>query len=338
MALTLTAPVQYQIFQRNINGYADITITGTATGNGTDVQASWNGGAWSSIDTTADLAFSGSLTNQTAGQGTLEIREGAGAVEDSAADVGVGDIFVGAGQSNMSGRGTNNQSYSHGSLKATLFHNDYTWDDLADPTDDPTGAVDTALNDPLAAGSYIPKIATDLMASTGVPCAFVPSSIGGRGIDPWWVLDTQWDRDTYPGSTTYRAVTGVGGVRLVLWHQGETDAIDGVSANSYETSMDTVSGIFMRDIEVHTMVCKLQKIDSTTTANRDAINTGIQQAWDNDEKVTPGPDFSDMEDDDGNSHFNSDASLTTAGGRFATRIIAYLKEQDTQRYFHNVSF
>jgi hypothetical protein len=164
VSLSLSSPSDYQVFQRSGSTGA-INITGTVAGGGAHViEASFNGGAYADIDTSdIDGAFSGTLSSQAQGQGTLTVRKKNN--PDSATTVtyvGIGDIFVVAGQSNSTGQGTNNQSYSHATLKAAKYSRAGVWAELTDPTDSDGG------------GSVWPLIATSYLASQGVPCAFVP--------------------------------------------------------------------------------------------------------------------------------------------------------------------
>lgn len=217
MALTLTTE-DYQISQRNPRtGLGDIPVAGTGTVNGATVEARWNNGSWTSLGTVSDGAFSGTLTNQASGQGDLEVRENGGAVADTAHYVGVGSIFVGTGASNMSGRGTSNQSYSHPTLKAAVFKNNYHWAEMVDPTDSYTGQVDTVSKDqtPDAAGSWIPHLATRFMAHYGYPMAYLPCAMGSTMVEDW--IDIGTDRATLFGSMAHRMGLMPGGCELVMF-------------------------------------------------------------------------------------------------------------------------
>ncbi|OWY58578.1 hypothetical protein B7486_79210, partial [cyanobacterium TDX16] len=127
--LTLTSPVAFQVVQRH-NGTGNIPIAGSASAAGT-VEARFNSGAWQAIATVSGGTFAGSLASQPQGQGSVEVRlaEAPDAVV-SVAPVGIGDVFIVAGQSNASGRGTNPQPVSHPVLKAGVFGNDYVWHEL----------------------------------------------------------------------------------------------------------------------------------------------------------------------------------------------------------------
>src|SRR5262245_25388205 len=67
------SPSPYQVFQRS-GTTGRIRIAGNITGTATAVEARFKGGSWSQISSAVVGPFSGELTNQPQGQGTLEIR------------------------------------------------------------------------------------------------------------------------------------------------------------------------------------------------------------------------------------------------------------------------
>ena len=139
--------------------------------------------------------------------------------------MGVGDIYVIAGQSNASGRGKRLNYAVHPVLKAGLFGNDDHWGRLVDPTDRAAGQVDKVSRDCDAAGSIWPLVASRLMAREAVPVAFVPCATGATPLSEW-VRDRvrPWSSRTLFGSML-RRVHAVGGrVRAVLFWEGERDA------------------------------------------------------------------------------------------------------------------
>jgi hypothetical protein len=314
--LDIDTPAAYQVIQRTGTA-ADIAISGTILATGAhDVEARWNGGAWETIDTTATGSYSGTLSAQAQGQGTLEVR-----LTDyvdrsrSVANIGVGDVFVIAGQSNASGRGTNSQTYSHATLKAGLFKNAYTWIELADPTDSATGQIDTVSSDtsPAAAGSIWPLLATLHMADQGVPVAFVPTAKGGTSITSWVPGGDHADRATLYGSMKYRA--SVTGAKAVLWWLGETDAINAMDQVTFNGHLDTIANAVQTDLGVKLMACKLQNCTGIADANEAAINAAIAEAWGDNANVLTGPDLSDIASDD-SYHLMTDAKLLEAATRW----------------------
>ena len=240
--------------------------------------------------------------------------------------VGIGDVYVIAGQSNASGRGTNLQSYSHSWLKAGLFGNDYKWKELADATDDGTGQIDNVSADGLggtfgAYGSYWPLLATQMMAARGVPVAFIPTSKGGTSIlgnstPDWHIPTTHTDRTTLYGSMIYRAQQMPNGVRAVLWHQGEQDmgtaaAGTGMAQATYSANLTALANAVYADIGAPLIPAKLQVCSAVNSANEALINNAIGAAWGTGHIVT-GPDLSALTDDGDGFHLKTDGKLQSA--------------------------
>lgn len=309
-AVTITTPVQYQTYQRDGSDQADITITGTYTGSPTAIEASFNGGAYATIDASpAAGAYSGTLSNQAAGQGTLTVRwTNNTAINATKADVGIGDVFVVAGQSNAEGRGTNARSYSHATLKATVFRQDDAWANGNDPTD--TGTLN---------GSPWPLLATLHMAAEGVPVAFITTATGSTGL-----VGGTWTKNGTEYADCVQTIdnSGVNGVTAVLWHQGENDANNSVSANDYATALST----FLNDLQSDTgfasmkLVCANTGYKSTGGVARsdvDNIRLGQLQAVANDADILPGPILYDVDLSGGDGvHFATDAQMLTLAQRW----------------------
>jgi len=127
-AIGVNTPVAWQVLQRDGSDQADIAITGWYSGSPTSIEARFAGGDWTEIDgSPSGGRFSGTLAGQS-GQGTLEVRFANDTGKStSVANVGIGDIFVVAGQSNAEGRATNSQSYSHATLKASVYTSSDKW-------------------------------------------------------------------------------------------------------------------------------------------------------------------------------------------------------------------
>jgi hypothetical protein len=311
-----STPSPFQVIQRNSSGEADIAIAGTYQGTPSAIEARYNGGSWEVIDASpAGGTFSGTLEDQPEGQGLLEFRySGDISIMGSVANVGIGDVYICAGQSNMSGRGTSNQSYSHATLKACLFGNDYQWKQLVDPYDSASGQIDTVSSD-TATGSFIPLLATLLMDSESVPVAFIPAAKGGTAITAHLPGADHQDRSTLYGSMVYRALQA-GGVKAVLWWQGESDVISGVSQATYNGHMDTIANAVDADLGVKLIPAKLQNI----TQDETAVNAAIGEAWSDNANVLTGPDLFTVVND--GLHVISSAALQDAAERWAAILLA----------------
>lgn len=316
--LTVSAPTAFQVVQRH-NGVADIPIKG-AVGVGTyDIEARWSGAAWQTIQTGVAGAFEAVLPNQPQGQGTLEVRLKGTTTKSTVLSVGIGDVYVVAGQSNASGRGLNAQTYSHPSRKASLFANSYKWKNLSDPTDTTSGQVDAVSADTGGVGgSYWPLLATHIMADQGVPVAFIPCALGGTSITQWQPGADHEDRTTLYGSMVYRA-RQAGGIKAVLWHQGENDAITAMSQETYNTWLDSLANSIYADLGVPLVACKLQNSQGIADSSEAAINAAIGEAWGDNPSVVAGPDLSGITTD-GLYHLETNDKLATAASLWWTAL------------------
>lgn len=315
--LALYSPQSYQVFQRS-GSTGTIIIQGNVWGITDDVEASFNGGAYATIGTAVNGAFTGTLTSQAQGQGTLTVRlKNNTSISATVALVGIGDVFIIAGQSNASGRGTNNQVYSHATLKGALFGNDYLWKELFDPTDDPTNRIDQVSTDSGTTGSVWPLLATSVMADQSVPVAFVPCASGGTSITAHLPTADHQDRNTLYGSMAYRAA--LTGCKAVLWWQGETDATAAMSQATYNGHLDTLANAINTDLGVKLMPCLLQNSSGVTDVDEQKIRDATSEAWGDNANVLVGPSFSDIASDD-TFHLMTDAKLLTAAGRWWTAL------------------
>lgn len=322
--LTVTSPAQYQVYQRD-GSTGDITITGIISGVTSSIEARFAGGAWSVIGTGIVGAFSLVLENQPQGSGTLEVKiSGYTLSTVSIANVGVGDVFVIAGQSNAVGLGFNSQSYS-GSPGASLFGNNYLWSNLADPTDSASDQVDTVSSDATAAGSVWPLIATSFLTDQAVPVAFIPCAKGAVSITAWLPSGGATNRNSLYGSMVWRAkyAAGTNGVKAVLWWQGETDAQASMSQATYFNHFTNLTANVMSDLGIKVMPCKLQRCSGIPDVREDAINAAFGQAWVSDSNTLTGPDLSGIDSDDA-FHLQTDFKLQEAADLWWATIEAAL--------------
>jgi hypothetical protein len=233
------SPSAYQVVQRDAAGWADIVVTGRLIGVSGPIQVRWSTRDWVQTACSKSGWFRVRMRACRQGQGSVVARSARRhLVAATVPHVGVGDIYVIAGQSNASGRGKHLNHAANPVLKAGLFGNDDRWGPLADPTDGAAGQVDEVSRDPDAAGSIWPLVANRLMRREAVPVAFVPCSTGATPLSTW-VRDRvrPWSSKTLFGSML-RRVHAVGGrVRAVLFWQGERDARSLVSRSDYAAGL-----------------------------------------------------------------------------------------------------
>ncbi len=325
--LTIASPVQYQVIQRD-GDHGTVQISGSLLARRAfDIEASFNGAPFQVIAANAGAGrFSGSLSNQAAGQGSLTVRlKAEPAVAVTVPQVGIGDVYVIAGQSNASGRALNPQSYVPSGVSASLFGNDEQWRNLTDPTDSTVNQVDAISNEESdhnavrasqgrPGGSYWPILASHILANERVPVAFIPCALGDSSIAMWQPnARDRSDRRTLYGSMVARA-KAVGGVRAVLWHQGETDAHALMPEQAYRKALAALAAAVHADLGVRLVPAKLQSGGTIAPQSAiDAINTAIGAEWADDANVARGPDLSTLFVDDGFAHIRSDENMSAAG-------------------------
>ena len=340
--VTITEPASYQVFQRDDADEADVRISGSYSGTAAAIEARFNGGGWQVIDAApSGGSFSGTLDNQPAGGGSLEARiAGDAASADQVDNVGVGDVFVVAGQSNAVGLGATNQpspSVQPDGAFAGLFGNDDTWKALSDPYDSGTGQVDMVSFD-APGGSWVPALADHLIADgDGVPVAFIPAAKSSSHI-------LQWLRNTSTftlyGSMRRRIIevgggAGFGAIRAVLWMQGEYEANHGWSTDEYRLVLEDLAQDMYADFGAPTVVGGLVNIGWATDNVLETIRGAQRASAQSHPRVYLGPEHHDLDlGDNGGDDIHlgaaddpdGSAELSAAGARWWAAIDAMLGE------------
>jgi hypothetical protein len=244
--LVLSSPVTRQVVQRGDGGLGVVPVRGVAPAGDT-VQArlvlrAGSGGRgtdWRPLPAGAAAAgtFAGDLTGVPAGWYDLQVRllaadgtelTGAGTTVQR---VGVGEVFVAAGQSNSANHGRQPQLPVSDRVSApTLGFG--AWQQAADPQPNATGVL----------GSPWPAFGDHLTGDTGLPVAIVSVGYGGTTLAQWQPGGTLYDR-------LQLAIASLGprGFRAVLWHQGESDAKVCTSTARYAVALKALIAASRRD-------------------------------------------------------------------------------------------
>jgi hypothetical protein len=230
-ALTLQSPMGYQVFQRGNGG---IAVRGHAADDGV-VEARVAGGAWIAVPLT-NGDFSGQIPARAGGFFAVDIRERHGEEIISTITVplvGVGEVFVIAGQSNATNYGEERQQ-SRSRMVATFSGTDWRI------ADDPQPGV----QDNSSKGSFIPAFGDALYEKLHVPIGIACVGHGSTSVRQW--LPEGRPMASQPTMTKFVVATPAGGwqstgqlcdemldrirqlgpngFRAILWHQGESDA------------------------------------------------------------------------------------------------------------------
>lgn len=241
--LILTAPLDYQVVQRISPGKGVLRIAGELSevvpGSDTTIEARVLSGtketSWLRVGgSISGRKLVGTVETPAGGWWKLEVRVSHGGKEvarGSTAHVGIGEVFVVAGQSNSANFGETKQKPQSG--RSAAF--DGTRWQLADDPQPGAGGK---------GGSFMPPFADAIVAQEHVPVGIVACGIGATSVREWLpkgatfpnpptlegrvqkLANGQWmsKGDAYAMLVARMKALGPGGFRAVLWHQGESDA------------------------------------------------------------------------------------------------------------------
>lgn len=242
-ALQVTSPSDYQVVQRTRRHEGTLRITGQlakASAAGDVVEAQWTGdgapGTWHrllSLDP-GQTRFEAELVVPAGGWYRLGVRVkriDEVLAEGQVAHVGVGEVFLVAGQSNSANHGEEKQTVTSGRVAA--FTGDG-WQIADDPQPGASGS----------GGSFIPPFADALVRRFNVPVGVVAVGSGGTSVREWLpqgtrfpqpptstgnvrrVNSSEWESNgkLFDNLVSRMQTLGAHGFRAVVWHQGESDA------------------------------------------------------------------------------------------------------------------
>ncbi|MBP7148542.1 MAG: thrombospondin type 3 repeat-containing protein [Acidobacteria bacterium] len=170
--------------------------------------------------------------------------------EDAALDIGVGDVFLATGQSNMSGYSGTLEPAEPPLATVHLFGNDYNWKLAAEPMDSGVDQVDRVSAES-PAHSLMLRFAKVVSTFAGVPVAIIPAPLGGTNLYSQWqrrAADPD-NRGTLYGSSIFRVLSQgyAHPIRGVIWYQGESDAGRGVEL--YRQDLERLVADYRADLQ-----------------------------------------------------------------------------------------
>ncbi|MFH1801868.1 MAG: sialate O-acetylesterase, partial [archaeon] len=318
-------PLQHTIIQRETETAGDISIRGTVDSLvPVGILARFSGDSmWTPIATSSwDGTFVGTLENVPVRQGTLEVKTSEGSNIILVNNIGVGDVFVVAGQSNAEGRGQhNNNLFVDNPYDATVYREDDIWKIANDPTDS-----DTLL------GSVWPLVANNITQNQSVPVAFITVADGSKSI-------AEWQKD-YAGGVNCsenvrcyqnminqitEATNGSMKIKAILFFQGEKDVNSGGGVYAYykteliQFASDVIGDTELAESVVVGQIASGQHGDPEPIINYPALNSirrAQQDAWDESSNISAGPVTYDITLGDGGVHFYTDEEIATFAERW----------------------
>lgn len=278
--ISITFPMEKAVFQRSQNNTANIYIAGSYSSNISSVEARFINVTnsqevinWTTFTTNINGGvFSGYIPNVPGGWYTVEIRGKLGTNVVGTATlsrVGVGEVFLIAGQSNSQGR-EGNWSEVGANDERVLSHNELSWYDISIQQCDkkiPNYPSFTQIFSNESTRSFLSKtgfnpwcygkLGDNLTAKIGVPVVFFNAGATNTTSYNWKESsDGQPTQNFFdPLQFSYCNAVGVPysglertinyyastfGVRAILWHQGETDNNANTSESNYYSNVNHV--------------------------------------------------------------------------------------------------
>lgn len=237
--LQLSSPLNHQVVQRASKDRGILSITGTGVRTGAEIEARVVGekeaGGWQKLAPVFEQdAFRATLEAPAGGWFRLEVRamdQGKVIAETAVDRVGIGEVFVVAGQSNSANHGEEKLRTETGRVAA---FDGKKWQLCKDPQPGASGG----------GGSFLPPLGDELAKRLDVPVGFIACGIGATSVREWLPKgatfpnpptlvarvqqrsDGTWESkgEAYDMLVERMKSTGPAGFRAVLWHQGESDA------------------------------------------------------------------------------------------------------------------
>lgn len=302
-------------FRKRVGNSATHTVSGTYTGSPTVIEYQIDGGGYQVADANPSGGVFSFTVDIPIGESIVDIRFSNDVVTNTSLILVTPDeIIVCSGQSNMSGRGTNNQVYTQtGGVKAYLFGNDGIFKPLVDPYDSNEGqttATNAWTSDSNAGGSWIVRFAHYWIQNKGTPIAFIPQAKGGTKVEQWQKTEL-----FYP--ELIRRANEVGGVDAVFYQQGESDAYNEVTTGAqYETLLNQFVNDIQTDLGVETFIIPLHTMTASAyVAGQDAIRHAQIDVAETNDNARIGQPLTDITGLSDGLHFTTDEELDTVGSR-----------------------
>jgi hypothetical protein len=349
--VTIDLPINNAVFQRNSIGQATIYIAGTyqntvvtsiqvrlvTPGTSTSVV----GFDWTIINSAPTKgSYFGQLNNVPAGWYTLEIRTintGVILSNSSVSRVGIGDVYLMAGQSNAAGLPTSEVTVPTDFTEKNITQNLQQGCNASYPSFATLSPISTTSKVSITGESSwaygrLGKLLTD---SLSIPVAFYNGAISGTSIENWVAsANGSATEGVFPPYSGGQYCYSVGapynifnkalkyypylfGIRAIIWHQGETDNVINTSTASYTNQLNTLIAKIRSDFgsTIPWMVSRASYYESTDAAiiigQDNVLNAGNQ--------IFPGPNtdtYLSPGDRVDNTHFNTAGLIKFASGLY----------------------
>jgi hypothetical protein len=349
------SPLNYEVVQSaegkgEIRVIVSVTPATVVTQAGVRVEARITGpglaGEWFRVPSAAEQnSFRAERMTPAGGWYRVEARvlvDGANAADAFVEHVGVGEIFVVAGQSNSANYGEERQETQTGLVAA---FDGVKWQPARDPEPGAGGAK----------GSFMAVFGDELARRLKVPVGVVAMGIGSTSVREWLPAGTHFPQPptitrnvVERGTNDWEAVGkiysnfvarlkgfGPQGFRAVLWHQGESDANQAagrtLSGELYRKYLTQLIQDSRRDAgwDIPWFVAQATYHNPQDTGSAD-IRAAQRALWESG-LALPGPDTDkltgDMREKNGMGVHFSVKGLQEHGKMWADRVVPWLTKQ-----------
>jgi len=327
-SINVNTPLSKQVWQRNSSGKGDILVKGSITGSATAVEARFNGGSWQTVDETVstDGSFKGYITGSE-GSGRVDVRfKNDISVNTSVSQVGVGEVILQYGQSNINGKGNNLNDFKESNYNHFASFLSYETSSLQS-ADDPFYPDTRA-----SFGSPWPELAEDIVSNQSVPVMYCSAAEPGGTAEE---LDKNSASGLYSRmlNVVDSCTSGTRRVGSVQFLNGETDAKENTGAETYSQYYQNISGLINDTYaDLNTSNLKFDfylgqiggNYTNTTNPSGTAsyrpdtnkIRRAQQNLWSNNPYTEPGAVLYDIPMSVDGNHFQTDSEIRKHGNRW----------------------
>jgi Carbohydrate esterase, sialic acid-specific acetylesterase len=352
--LVIDSPLDYQVIQRSAKDKGVIAISGSFTDAAAPmaviegrIATDGKAGEWRRLEAKREQAkFQALMDAPAGGWHRLELRAVAGdktLAEAVVEHVGVGEVFVVAGQSNSANFGAEKQNTKTGLVAA---FDGKRWQLAHDPQPGAGGR----------SGSFMPPFGDAIAVKFHVPVGIVACGVGATSVREWLpkgakfpnpptsegrvvrLASGEWESKgaIFTTFTARMKQLGPHGFRAVLWHQGESDANQKDPARTlpgklYRDYLETVIRDSRREIgwEAPWFVAQASYHTPADEASPD-IRAAQASLW-KDGIALEGPDTDalkgDLRDNGGKGVHFSDKGLREHAARWVGKVAPWLEKQ-----------
>ena len=326
-SLALTSPLDYQVIQRRSSHEGIIPVAGSCNPPCERVEVGLAGGNWLTAEPDpASGDFHLDLVAPAGGWHAVHARAFMGTTivaNGKVAHVGVGEVFVGAGQSNSTSCGGIGSTNRLDGRTKTLTRQVSTFDGSKwRIADDPQPGA----HDGHDRGSFWPAFGDAMAAKYGVPIGVAVTGHAGTSIRQWTRRDP-----LFHWTLTRLCQLEPHGFRALLWHQGENDADIGMDTHCYYDGLAEIISDMRAEVgrDFPLFVAQASYIPPPKNAVSPAIRTAQQLLWERG-IAFEGPDtdmlLGDLRDCGGKGIHFSRKGLKVHGEAWAEKVGAWLDQ------------